>query len=255
MAAAAQPGLTGRAGAGWWVGEVVAITVETPRVKSLRFAVPGWPGHRPGQHVDVRLTAEDGYQAVRSYSIASPPEEPELTLTVERLETGEVSPYLVDEVRVGDRLELRGPIGGYFVWEAEMGGPLLLVAGGSGIAPLMAMLRHRAAVGSEVPARLLYSARSPAEVIYRAELDGLAAADPTVDVVYTFTRSAPPGWTGYRRRIDAELLGEAAPPPTAAALAYVCGPTRLVEGVATGLLALGYAPERVKTERFGPTGG
>src|SRR5438067_524375 len=185
----------------WQLGEVVARQGETARAKSITLAVPTWMGHRAGQHVDVRLTAEDGYQAERSYSIASPPEEqPRVTLTVERLADGEVSPYLIDELRIGDKLELRGPIGGYFVWEAQMGGPLLLVAGGSGIVPLMAMLRHRAAVGSAIPTRLLYSSRSFEDVIYRDELDRLGRSSTMFEVVQTLTRVQPPGWTGYARR-------------------------------------------------------
>jgi ferredoxin-NADP reductase len=240
----------------WQLGTVVATRVETPRAKSLTLALPEWSGHRPGQHVDVRLTAEDGYQAERSYSIASAPEDQEqLTITVERLEDGEVSPYLVDELRVGDQLELRGPIGGYFVWEAQLGGPLLLVAGGSGIVPLMAMLRHRRASGSSIPARLLYSSRSYEEMIYRVELDHLSGSDATLEVYQTLTRTQPPNWTGYRRRIDQELLGEVTWPPEQHPLTYVCGPTSLVESVAAELVALGHDPARVKTERFGPTGG
>src|SRR6266581_6061705 len=181
----------------WQFGEVLATQVETVRTKSITLAVPNWTGHRAGQHVDVRLTAEDGYQAERSYSIASPPEErPRVTITVERLDDGEVSPYLTQELRVGDKLELRGPIGGYFVWEALMGGPLLLVAGGSGIVPLMAMIRHRAAVGSTIATRLLYSSRSEADVIYRDELDRLTKDSPMLEIAHTLTRVQPPGWTG-----------------------------------------------------------
>jgi ferredoxin-NADP reductase len=215
-------------------------------VKTIVLDMVDWPGHRAGQHVDVRLTAEDGYQAQRSYSIASAPEDERLAITVERLDDGEVSPYLTQELVVGDKLELRGPVGGYFVWTAEHGGPLLLVGGGSGVVPLRSMLRHRAATGSDVPARLLYSARSRDDVIYRNELEGF-------DVVYTFTRAQPPGWTGYARRVDEEMLREVAL-SGAEGIAYVCGPTRFVEAVADGLLAVGYAPERVRTERFGPTG-
>jgi ferredoxin-NADP reductase len=237
----------------WQLGEVAELVEETERVKTVVLDVPEWPGHRAGQHVDIRLTAEDGYQAQRSYSIASPPEDERLAITVERLEDGEVSPYLAEELIVGDKLELRGPIGGYFVWEAAQGGPLLLVGGGSGVVPLMSMLRHRAATGSPVPARLLYSARSLEDVIYREELDGLAAADPTLDVLWTLTREQPPGWTGYARRVDAEMLRETA--YAGEGVAFVCGPTRFVEAVADGLLTVGYAPERVRTERFGPTGG
>jgi ferredoxin-NADP reductase len=240
----------------WQLGEVVDTRTETARTRSLTLAMPAWPGHRAGQHVDVRLTAEDGYQAERSYSIASPPEDaPTVTITVERLNDGEVSPYLVDEVRVGDRLELRGPIGGYFVWEAEMAGPLLLVAGGSGIVPLMAMLRHRQAVGSTVPTRVLYSSRSQDEVIYREELDDFGRRDGGPRVVYTLTGQPPPGWTGYRRRIDDALLRDVAWPAQDHPLAYICGPTSFVETAATDLVGLGYPPARIKTERFGPTGG
>ena len=239
----------------WQLGEVVATKGETTRAKSITLALPTWMGHRAGQHVDVRLTAEDGYQAERSYSIASPPEEqPRVTLTVERLDDGEVSPYLVDELRIGDKLELRGPIGGYFVWEASMGGPLLLAAGGSGIVPLMAMLRHRAAAGSTVPTRLLYSSRSPDEVIYRDELDRLISSTTMLEVVETLTRMQPPGWTGYHRRIDTEMLRAVAWPPDQHPLAFICGPTPFVETAATSLVTLGYDPARIKTERFGPTG-
>jgi len=230
--------------------------METPRTVSLALAVPNWSGHLAGQHVDVRLTAEDGYQAERSYSIASPPEERMVvTLTVERLDDGEVSPYLADELRVGDQVELRGPIGGYFVWEASTGGPLLLVAGGSGIVPLMAMIRHRKAAGSTIPTRLLYSSRTYEEIIYRDELDQLARGEAGLEVIHTLTRSQPPGWTGYRRRIDDSLLREVALPGEQHPLAYICGPTQMVETAASVLVPLGYDPARVKTERFGPTGG
>ncbi len=231
----------------WQLGEVVATRPETPRTKSITLALPNWMGHRAGQHVDVRLTAEDRYQAERSYSIASPPEEaPHVTLTVERLDDGEVSPYLTEELRVGDKLELRGPIGGYFVWEASMsmGGPLLLVAGGSGIVPLMAMIRHRAAIGSTVPTRLLYSSRSFEDIIYREELTRLDEADQML----------PPGWTGYARRIDTDILREVAWPLDQHPLTFICGPTPFVETAAAGLVALGHEPAHIKTERFGPTG-
>jgi ferredoxin-NADP reductase len=238
------------------VATVVDVRAETPRARTLVLDVPQWPGHRAGQHVDVRLVAEDGYQAQRSYSIASPPEERTLALTVERLDDGEVSPYLVDELRRGDGLEIRGPIGGYFVWDVAVGGPLLLVAGGSGIVPLMAMLRRRARADASsrasVPVRLLYSARTPDNAIYHAELEQLA--DPLVNVVFTFTRNAPPTWTGYRRRIDRAMLESVSWPPSAAPHAYVCGPTVLVESVASLLVELGHEPSRVRTERFGPTG-
>ena len=231
------------------------MVAETPRVRSLVLSVPGWPGHLPGQHVDVRLTAEDGYQAQRSYSISSASGAGgRLALTIERLEDGEVSPYLAGEVEVGDRLELRGPIGGYFVWDASAADPLILLAGGSGVCPLMAMLRHRAARSSAVPVRLLYSARSLEDVIFRAELDRLAAGDG-VDVVLTLTRSRPPWWDGYARRVDAAMLSEVVWEPARRPLAFVCGPTAFVESVAAGLVALGHDPGRVRTERFGPTGG
>jgi ferredoxin-NADP reductase len=239
----------------WRIGEVVETSPDTPRTKSLFLEVPGWEGHRAGQHVDVRLTAEDGYQAQRSYSIASAPEDGRVELLVERLDDGEVSPYLTDELRAGDGLELRGPIGGWFAWEAREGGPLLLVAGGSGIAPLMAMIRHRQAVGNDTPVRLLFSSRSYEDVMFREELERLAAEDETLEIIHTLTRSAPPGWKGYHRRIDEEMLGEVAFSPDERPLAFVCGPTPLVEAVATDLVGLGHEPARVKTERFGPTGG
>ena len=239
----------------WRIGEVVETRPETSRAKSLILEVPGWEGHKAGQHVDVRLTAEDGYQAQRSYSIASAPEDGALALVIERLEDGEVSPYLTDELRVGDRLELRGPIGGWFTWEAREGGPLFLVAAGSGIAPLMAMIRHRAAARSNVPTRLLYSSRSREETIYAEELDRLAAENGALEVTHTLTRSQPPGWKGYSRRIDREMLDEVAPSPEGRPLTFVCGPTPLVETAATALVELGHDPARIKTERFGPTGG
>jgi ferredoxin-NADP reductase len=239
----------------WRLAEVAEVVPETPRTKSLVLEVPGWEGHKAGQHLDVRLTAEDGYQAQRSYSIASAPEDGRLTLTVDRLEEGEVSPYLTEVLMRGDKLELRGPIGGYFTWEAADGGPLLLVAGGSGVVPLMAMIRHRTAVGSDVPTRLLYSSRSYEEIIYREELERLAAQDGSLEVIHTLTRSRPEGWSGYDRRIDAEMLAEVAWSPDESLLTFVCGPTSLVEGVADALVSLGHDPAHVKTERFGATGG
>ena len=239
----------------WQLGEVVATRAETPQTKSITFSLPNWRGHRPGQHVDIRLTAEDGYRAERSYSIASPPEEaPRVTLTVERIDDGEVSPYLTEELRVGDRLELRGPIGGYFVWEAQMGGPLLLIAGGSGIVPLMAMLRHRAAAASTVPTRLFYSSRSFEDIIYRDELDQLMKSSTMLEVVQTLTRTQPPDWAGYARRVDRQMLGEVAWPAEQRPLTFICGPTPFVETAAASLIALGYQPGYIKTERFGPTG-
>jgi ferredoxin-NADP reductase len=238
----------------WQLAEVVESIEETPRVRSLVLRAPAWAGHRAGQHVDIRLTAEDGYQVQRSYSVASAPEDESLVLTVERLDDGEVSPYLVDELRPGDQLELRGPIGGYFVWDVSAGGPLLLVGGGSGIVPLMAILRHRIAVGSDTDVRLLASWRTAGDIIYAAELERLGRVDG-VEVAHTLTRDAPEGWSGRRGRIDEVMLAEVGWEPRAAPLSFVCGPTGLVEAVATGLVALGHGPGRIRTERFGPTGG
>jgi ferredoxin-NADP reductase len=237
----------------WRVADVLDVVAETPRVKTIAFDVPGWPGHRAGQHVDIRLTAEDGYQAQRSYSIASTPEGTRVELTVERLEDGEVSPYLTDELRAGDRIELRGPVGGYFVWEPAHGGPLLLVGGGSGVVPLMAMIRARDAAGSDAEARLLLSSRGWEDVIYRDELERMDGDGLTV--VHTLTRSRPPRWTGYARRVDAEMLADVGPSPAERPRVYVCGPTPFVEAVAEGLVQLGHDPQAIKTERFGPTGG
>jgi ferredoxin-NADP reductase len=227
---------------------VAATNEETPRVHTLTLDVAGWGGHRAGQHLDVRLTAEDGYQAERSYSIASAPGDP-LAITVERLEDGEVSPYLVDDVAEGDVFEVRGPIGGYFVWDGDEPEPVLLVAGGSGVVPLMAMARHRAQVGSTAPMRLLYSSRTWDDVIYRDELATLG-----IDVVHTLTRQQPPGWSGYSRRIDDELLREVAFPAADEPRVYVCGSTRFVDAAADGLVRLGYDPRSIRTERFGATG-
>jgi ferredoxin-NADP reductase len=238
----------------WQLTTVIELVDETARTKSIVLDAPGWPGHRAGQHVDVRLTAEDGYQAERSYSIASAPEDDGLVITVERLDDGEVSPYLTEELQPGDSLELRGPIGGYFVWEQSLGGPLLLVGGGSGVVPLRSMLRHHRATASSVPLRLLYSARSLADVIYREELMQ-TEGDDTVDVRLTLTRERPDGWHGYSRRVDRELLEEVSWPAAAAPLVYVCGPTGFVEAVAGTLVALGHDAGRIRTERFGPTGG
>jgi ferredoxin-NADP reductase len=237
----------------WRVAEVLDVVPETPRVKTIAFDVPDWPGHRAGQHVDIRLTAEDGYQAQRSYSIASAPDSPRIELTVERLDDGEVSPYLTDELRPGDQIELRGPVGGYFVWEPSQGGPLLLVGGGSGVVPLMAMIRLRATAGSAADTRLLFSSRSWDDVIYRTELERLEGDG--LRVVHALTRSQPPGWTGYARRVDAEMLAEVGPSPAELPRVYICGPTPFVEAVAEALVQLGHEPHGVKTERFGPTGG
>jgi ferredoxin-NADP reductase len=239
----------------WQLGEVAELIRETPTVSSIVFDVPDWPGHRAGQHVDVRLTAEDGYQAQRSYSIASPPEDPRVTLTVERLSDGEVSPYLVGEVRVGDKVELRGPIGGYFVWTAGEDRPLLLIAGGSGIVPLMAMIRHHTAAGSKAPVHLLYSSRSIEDVIYRDELDRLSVQNKNLVVAQTLTRSQPPGWAGYSRRIDREMLAQVAWPKRDSPDVFVCGPTAFVETASGLLVESGYEAPLIRTERFGATGG
>ena len=228
----------------WQAGTVVELVEETEHAKSIVLDVPDWQGHRAGQHIDVRLTAEDGYQTERSYSIASAPEDARLEITVERIDDGEVSPYLTDELRPGDALELRGPVGGYFVWEAALGGPVLLVAGGSGVVPLRAILRHHRAIDSDVPVRLLYSARMQADLIYRAELESF-------DTVITLTREQ---WSGRTGRVDQQLLGEVGWPPGERPLAYVCGPTGFVEAVANALVELGHEQGRIKTERFGPTG-
>jgi len=234
----------------WQTATVASVVDETAKVRTLMLEVPGWPGHQAGQHVDIRLTADDGYQAERAYSIASAPGEPP-ALTVERLDDGEVSPYLTEDVQPGDQLEVRGPIGGYFVWEPASGGPLMLLAGGSGVVPLRAILRYRSLTGSMVPVRLLYSSRSLEDVIYRSELDALHDG---VTVCHALTRSQPPGWTGYARRVDAQMLAEVAWPAAEQPLAYACGPTSFVEAVAAGLVGLGYPAGRVKTERFGATG-
>jgi ferredoxin-NADP reductase len=240
----------------WQISTVVKVKVETSNVKTFTLALPDWTPHRAGQHYDVRLTAPDGYQAQRSYSVASSPEQKgEIELTVERLADGEVSTYLHDVLIVGDQVELRGPIGGYFVWEARMGGPLLLVAGGSGIVPLMAMLRHRKATGSQVPVHLLYSSRTYEDVIYRDELERLSKDHSGLEIFHTLTRAQPMDWKGYSRRIDLRMLEEATRPFGKELKAYICGPTAMVEGVANGLVTLGIPPDHIRTERFGPTGG
>ena len=246
--AALLGGLTQPASLRWQPARVVAVRPETPRAVTLALDVAEWPGHRAGQHVDVRLTAEDGYRAQRSYSIASPPPASVLEITVERLDDGEVSPWLAGEARAGDEFELRGPIGGYFVWDVPRGGPLLLVAGGSGVVPLMCIERLRRAAAPEVPATLLVSARDPEALIYAEELREGAA-------VVTYTREPPAGWTGYARRVDRAMLTEVAPPPAQRPRCYVCGPTSFVEVVAEELVALGHHRALIKTERFGATGG
>ena len=239
----------------WEVASVVELVDETPRVRSLVLDVPDWPGHLPGQHVDVRLTAEDGYQTERSYSIATPADGRRVTISVERIADGEVSPYLADVLRVGDQLELRGPIGGYFVWTPDDARPLLLAGGGSGIVPLMAMLRARIAAASDIPVRLLVSARSIDEIIYGAELESIASTHAGVDIRRTLTRSQPSGWTGYGRRVDRAMLAEVAWPVDRQPRSFACGPTGFVETVASGLVELGHEPGNIRTERFGPTGG
>lgn len=240
----------------WQIATVTAIRVETPTVRSFTFALPAFVAHLAGQHYDVRLTAEDGYQAQRSYSIASEPMRAgEVVLTVERIPDGDVSTYLHDVLVPGDRVELRGPIGGYFVWEAALGGPLLLIAGGSGVVPLLSMLRHRAGAGSTVPAALVYSSRTREDVIAVDELAALAAGDPSLHVLQTLTRSQPAGWTGYARRIDRPMLADALALIGANPQVFVCGPTLLVESAAEALVGLGLAPGLIKTERFGPAGG
>jgi ferredoxin-NADP reductase len=236
----------------WQDVTVVAVTDETASVRTIEFEVPDWPGHQAGQHLDVRLTAEDGYVAERSYSIASAPGEP-VEITVERLDDGEVSPYLTEELRPGDEIEIRGPIGGYFVWPwHEDDSPLLLLAGGSGVVPFRSILRHRARIGSSTPAKLLLSARSQPDVIYRSELD---AFHDGVEVTYTLTRQQPPGWSGHSGRVTNALLREVAWPISQHPIAYVCGPTAFVESVAAGLVDLSYPADRIKTERYGGVGG
>jgi ferredoxin-NADP reductase len=240
----------------WQIAEVTAIRQETPRVKSFMLRLPDFISHRAGQHYDLRLTAADGYQTQRSYSIASAPEKVgEIEITVDRIEDGEVSTYLHDVLVLGDRVEVRGPIGGYFVWEASLGGPLLLIAGGSGVVPLMSMLRHRLEAGSRAPTRLLYSSRTFEDIIYRRELDELHARMDGLEVFHTLTRGQPHGWQGYGRRVDRVMLAEVASPLGNRARAFMCGPTAFVEAVATALLDSGIPPARIKTERFGPSGG
>ena len=239
----------------WRVGTVVALHDETATARTITLEVSDWPGHVAGQHVDVRLTASDGYSAVRSYSIASAPNsERRVELTVERLPDGEVSPYLTQEIAVSDRLELRGPIGGWFVWRSEQTEPIQLVAGGSGIVPLMAMIRSRASAGSTAPFRLLYSVREPGSVWYRGELQALSDRAPSVNVTYAYTRAAPKDWPRPPSRIDAALLANTTWPSNLVPTCYVCGPTSFVESVAGFLSASGNSSEKIRTERFGPTG-
>jgi ferredoxin-NADP reductase len=239
----------------WQFAQVRDVVVETRRVKSLMLQPASWPGHLPGQHVDIRLTAEDGYQAQRSYSIASPPEDELLALTVERVKDGEISPYLLDELRVGDQLELRGPIGGYFVWTAAARGPVYLLAGGTGITPLMSILRHRHRLPSRPPALLIYSARSREDIVYQDELEAMTRRDSSFRLVYALTRQQPKDWMGHRGRINKGLLSANWFPPAHNPTIYVCGPTTFVETAASLLVELGFDPLSIKTERFGPSGG
>jgi ferredoxin-NADP reductase len=240
----------------WQIASVANIKPETATVKSFTLKLPEWMRHRAGQHYDIRLTAEDGYQTQRSYSIASEPErQGEVDITVERIEDGEVSTYLHDVVVKGDRVEMRGPIGGYFVWDATMSQPLLLIAGGSGVVPLMSMIRHRAAAGTKNPTALLYSSRNFEDVIYYEELEKLSTANGGVQVFHTLTRSQPPGWKGYARRIDDAMLKEVASPLGRSVQVYICGPTLMVEAAANTLVKIGINPNQIRTERFGPTGG
>jgi ferredoxin-NADP reductase len=238
----------------WRTATVAEVVQENAHARTILLEVPGWPGHAAGQHVDLRLTAEDGYQAQRSYSIASGPEDPSLALTVERIDDGEVSPYLVDELRIGDEFEVRGPVGGHFVWRVQDGGPLLLVAGGSGLVPLISMLRHRAAHDSQLDARLLASARSLDDLLYEEELSGLRDRR-AVRVHFTLTRTQPPSWTGFDRRIDSDMLAAVGPSPSEQPKVFVCGPTSFVERAADLLVELGHPPSAIRAERFGPTGG
>ena len=240
----------------WQIASVREVKPETAKVKTFTLTLPAWTRHRPGQHYDIRLTAEDGYQAQRSYSIASEPERVgEIDLTVERIEDGEVSTYMHDVLIPSDRVEVRGPIGGYFVWEASMSEPLLLIAGGSGVVPLMSMIRHRAATGAQNPTTLLYSSRSFEDIIYYQELEKLSAANGGLQIFHALTRSQPPGWKGYARRIDQDMLKEVAGPLGKSAQVYICGPTLLVEAAANGLVKIGIRSDQIRTERFGPTGG
>jgi len=240
----------------WQIASVTDIKPETAKVKSFTLKLPAWMRHRAGQHYDVRLTAEDGYQTQRSYSIASEPErEGEVDITVERINDGEVSTYLHDVVIQGDRIEVRGPIGGYFVWEAGSGEPLLLIAGGSGVVPLISMIRHRTAAGAKNPTSLLYSSRNFEDVIYRDELERLRSANNGLRIFHTLTRSQPAGWKGYARRIDQEMLKEVASPLGRSVQVFICGPTLMVESAANALVRIGIDSNQIRTERFGPSGG
>jgi len=239
----------------WQVATAATFRADTARVRSITFEVSAWAGHRAGQHVDIRLTADNGYQAQRSYSIASPAGcAPHVELTIERISDGEVSPFLTEELRAGDTIELRGPIGGYFTWDPAISSPLMLIAGGSGVVPLMSMLRTRYQVGSKIPAKLVYSSRLAEDIIYRDELDELAANRDGFYLVHTLTRGAPAGWEGQTRRVDRDMLAECGFQPAEGPRIFVCGPTSFVETVADQLVGLGHGESAIKTERFGPTG-
>jgi ferredoxin-NADP reductase len=239
----------------WRVATVVALRDQSPTARSILLTLPGWPGHAAGQHVDVRLTAPDGYSAVRSYSIASAADGDRIELTVEQLPDGEVSPYLVNELIVGDAIELRGPIGGWFVWRPDQREPIQLIAGGSGVVPLVAIARAHAAARNGSPIRLLYSVRDPASVLYGGEFEDLASRSSGLILTYAFTRSALPGWDRPPGRVDAALVADSTWPPDLSPTCYVCGPTGFVEAVADLLVEAGHDPARIRTERFGPTGG
>jgi ferredoxin-NADP reductase len=238
----------------WLPATVTETKLENPHARSITMNVPGWPGHRPGQHLDVRLTAEDGYQARRSYSIATPANGESVTITADLVEEGEISPYLIEVIQPGDKLEVYGPIGGFFIWEGKDTRPLLLVAGGSGLVPLMCMLRHRATLTNKVPAKLLYSVRSPKDRIYADELAELANKQDGLELLYTYTRAAPKDWTGFKGRVNAGMLRHIIYPETTQQRAYVCGPTSFVEVVASSLLMVGLETQAIRTERFGPSG-
>ena len=240
----------------WRVGTVVALHDETPTAKTITLQVPNWPGHVAGQHIDVRLTASDGYSAVRSYSIASAPNvEGRVEVTVERLADGEVSPYLTQELAVGDRVELRGPIGGWFVWRTRQTEPIQLIAGGSGIVPLMAMIRSRASAESTAPFRLLYSVREPGAAFYRDELQAIADRGHFLSLTYAYTRVAPKSSPRPPGRVDASIIAETTWSSRLIPTCYVCGPTSFVKATAALLVSCGNRPDNIKTERFGPTGG
>jgi ferredoxin-NADP reductase len=239
----------------WRVATVAEVRDENATARTIVLDVPGWPGHRPGQHVDVRLTAADGYQAQRSYSIASAPGGNRIELTVQRLPDGEVSPYLTLTLAVGDPLELRGPVGGWFVWDPAASVPVLLVAGGSGVVPLMAMIRTRAAAGATVPFRLVYSARDPGTVLYMRELAEREHSAGGVAVEYVYTRAAPPGWPVPPGRVSPAVLASDGWTPGSNPAVFVCGPTGFVENAASLLVDAGHDPQAIKTERFGPSGG